>query len=274
MLIDAESRAGLKHALADRRHLLGTFLQVNDPTLVEVLGQAGFDFALIDLEHGGLTQASIGPLVRAADAVDLPLLVRLGADDLSGVGQILDTGCRGILAARVLSAEDARNVIKAAHYEPLGGRGACPGVRASGYGWSSWPDHVRLASESTIVGVAVESGAGIASLDSILAVPGLDFVFLGVFDLAKSLGHPGEVTHPDVVGALRSLVERAATYGIPVGTWAPDVDVARRWLGLGVTLMTVATDVLMWRSACVKTVSEWRRDVLVANAPNQTGVVG
>src|SRR3990172_3563824 len=123
------AREALKIALGERHPVMGTFIQIGDPTIVEVLGRAGFDFGILDLEHGPLQTNSIAPMVRSADRTAFPLIVRLPMEKLAFVSQFLDSGCRGILAAKVGSVADAEQVVRAVRYPPLGDRGACLGIR-------------------------------------------------------------------------------------------------------------------------------------------------
>ena len=240
------------------QQVIGTFLQIGDPATVEVLGRAQFDFAILDFEHGGGSRDAVGSLVRAGDVVGLPLLVRLSTEELSRCSQMLDLGVSGVLVPGVTAKTQAERAVSVARYRPYGERGACPGVRASDYGWLSWPEHVAQAEERTIIGVVLEGGPGLGAVREIANLPGIDFLFVGVFDLADSLGHAGEVEHPEVVDALRGIVEYARSANVAVGTWAPDLNVARRWSDLGVTVITVSTDVLLWRKVCTELVAEWR----------------
>ena len=251
--------SNLKERIRAGERVFGTFLQIGDPTMVEILGRAGADFAIIDFEHGGSGRGSVASLVRAGDVVGLPLLVRLSPDELSRASQMLDAGISGVLVPQVTTPEQAAGAVAAARYGPLGERGACPGVRASDYGWLEWKDHEARADERTIVAVALEGAAGLGAASEIAAVPGVDFLFVGVFDLAHSLGHAGEVEHPEVIAGLRGIVDKASASGVAVGTWAPDPQVARRWATLGVTVIATATDVILWRGACTELVASWRR---------------
>ena len=214
-------RQALKQALAERRPIMGTFIQIGDPTIVEVLGKAGFDFGILDLEHGGLQTSSVLPMVRAADRTGLPLIVRLPMEKLPFVSQFLDSGARGVLAAKVGSVADA----------------------------------------ATVVGVALEGPRAIADVDAILSVPGLDFVFVGIFDLAASLGLKPGLDLPEIQDAVRNIAGSAARHGLAAGAWAPDPTMAQHWLDLGVTFLPVSLDVLMWRSLCMSTVADWRSRV-------------
>src|SRR5712691_3989395 len=173
--MSATEKVPLRILIRGPSPILGTFMQMGNPTVVEVLGRAGMDFALIDLEHGETPSQAVPTLVRAADTVGLPLLVRLPRERLFEADQLLDVGCTGLLVARITTVDQARLAVEASRYRPQGDRGSCPGIRSSDHGWLSWTDHVARAESRTVVGVAVEGDAGIAALEDIFGVPGIDF---------------------------------------------------------------------------------------------------
>lgn len=264
---DQRTLRPFRSALLGREPVLGTFLQMGDPIAVEVLSRTGYDFAILDLEHGGLTLEQVVPMLRAADIMSFPLLARLPVTKLSMVDQLLDSGVAGVLVARVATADDARAAVRAVRYPPAGDRGACPGTRANEFGTLSWPDHVARAEREIVLGVALEGSEGIANADDVLAVPGIDFVFIGVFDLAASLGLPGQTDHPSVVDAVRSIATRAGGRGVAAGTWSPTIDVANEWYAQGATFLPVSTDVRMWRQVCLDTAGAWSTTVASAARP-------
>lgn len=240
---------------------------MGDPMSVEVLSRTGYDFAIIDLEHGGLTPDRVVPMLRSADITDFPLLARLPVTKLSMVDQLLNSGVTGVLVARVATREEALAAVRAIRYPPAGDRGACPGTRANEFGELAWPEHVERAAREIVVGVALEGREGIANADQVLAVPGIDLVFIGVFDLAASLGLPGQADHPAVLDAVRAIAGKSASSGVAVGTWSPTIDVASQWYAQGATFLPVSTDVRMWRESCLHAASTWSATVDAAALP-------
>jgi 4-hydroxy-2-oxoheptanedioate aldolase len=230
----------LRHRLLAGPPLIGTFSIVAAPELIELVGLAGFDVVVLDMEHGGYEIANLGPHILAARAHGVEPLVRVRWSEPALVGAALDAGAAGVLVPHVRSADDAAAVVDAARFPPEGGRGAHPWVRAADYAAADdW--HVR-ANDDVAVLAMVEGKEGIAAIDEILAVPGLDAVFLGPVDLAASLGLAGRLDHPQVVAAVRSVVERAAAAGMAAACFSPSVDGARRWLDAGARLVTVGVD--------------------------------
>ncbi len=254
---EVRTTTSLKARLALGTPVLGTFLQMAEPTVVDVLARSGFDFGVADLEHGALDLRQAIGLARAADLHGFPLLARLPLQRLVQAGQLLDSGFAGLLVPQVATADEARQAVAAARYPPVGSRGACPGTRSDGFGASPWQEHVRTADATTTVVVAVESAAGAEAAAEICEVPGVDALFIGVFDLSTSLGVPGQTDHPAVRHAVDHITRVALEHGVPVGAWSPAVDATRGLVRKGMTFLPVATDVLLWRDACRRVIDEW-----------------
>lgn len=258
-----------KRRLAAGEAVLGTFVQMGEPSVVDVLASSGFGFAIADLEHGGLDLRQAVDLVRSAHVHGFPLLARVPLPRLVEVGQLLDSGFTGILAPQVATADDARRAVAAARFPPTGERGACQGTRSDRFGTWAWPEHVAGADATTVVVVAVESAAGAAATAEICAVEGVDAIFIGVFDLAASMGLPGQIDHPDVVATVDAVAAAARSRGVPVGAWSRTVAGAAALLRKGLTFLPVSTDVLLWSEACHGITHDWRARAASATAPTE-----
>src|SRR3954466_9410133 len=234
------SPVSLRQRLRQGPPLIGTFSIVASPEIVDLAGLAGFDGVILDMEHGTYEIANLGPHVLAARAHGIAPIVRVRWSEPALIGAALDAGAAGVLVPHVQSADDAAAVVEAARFPPAGGRGAHPWVRAAGYQASDdW--HARANDDVAVIAM-VEGKEGVAAVDEILATPGLDAVFLGRGGLAASLGLAGRLDHPQVVAAVRSVVERAATVGVAAACFSPAVDGARRWLDAGARLVTIGVD--------------------------------
>jgi 2-keto-3-deoxy-L-rhamnonate aldolase RhmA len=141
--------------------------------------------------------------------------------------------------------DEARAAVAATRYAPQGTRGACIGVRAQRYGALPWATYAAQANENVLVVLALEGPEALALAPEIIALDGVDVVFVGAFDLSQSLGYPGQPMHPAVTEALAALVERAAPAGCAIGTWAPSAADAATRRAAGVRFLTVATDALL-----------------------------
>ena len=220
----------LPELLRGQRALLGMFVGIPSPSLVEMCGHAGVDFVIVDNEHGPAGIESTEHMLRAARASGIIPVVRTLESDIL---RVLDIGASAIQVPQVNSAEQARRIVAAAKYPPLGMRGAAFSTRAAGYGFFGGEQHVADSNTGTAVIVMTETRTALDHLDEILSVPGIDAVFFGPNDLSFSLGHPGQMTHPDVVAAIEHGIARALAHGVAPGVLALTPEDFQRWRKAG-----------------------------------------
>ena len=178
-----------------------------------MLSAAGFDWLFVDAEHSPLEALAIQRIVQGAGST--PCLVRLARGDEVSIKKALDVGAAGIIAPLVNSAEQAAQVVRWAKYAPLGTRGVGVG-RAHGYGFK-FQEYVSSANDETVVVVQAEHIDAVNNMEAIVQVPGVDAVLVGPYDLSASLGHLGEVTHPDVVSAIERVTQVCRAAHMPLG---------------------------------------------------------
>lgn len=230
----------LRGRISSGERLIGTFSLIPATEIIEIVAVAGFDFVIVDMEHGPYDLGTVRDAVVAARASGLASVIRVrdAAPDL--IGAVLDIGCDGVLVPQITSAPQAQAVLHAARFSPDGTRGANPYVRAAGYG--SVPDWFAKADRDVAVMLMIEGSEGVAACPEILALPGLDAVFLGPVDLSHSLGLPGQIGHPRVVDTLAGIVARATEHGVATAIFAHDADAAQDWLRHGVQLIASGVD--------------------------------
>ncbi len=233
------------HELATRIRqgevLLGTFLNLGSPIATEICGSAGFDWVVIDLEHGSGTEANLIAQLQAAAATTTYALVRVESHDRSRIGHALDAGAEGIVVPRVENAEQAQMIVAATRYPPSGNRGVALMNRAAAFGMAG----ALALLEAEGIGVTVlqiESRLGLDAADEIAAVDGVDVIFLGPADLSQALGVFGRFTEPIFVEALRHLVRAASNHGKVAGVLAGDIEEAERYLDAGYRFIGVGGD--------------------------------
>ncbi len=224
--------------LTTGRSQLATFLMIGRLEMVELLGGAGFDAVVIDLEHGSSEIADLAPLAAAARAAGMSSYARLADRSDALIGRVLDSGVDGIIAPHVDGAAAARALVSASRFPPAGLRSLNPYVRGLGYGSAT-------ARPEPLVLAMIESAAALADVDEICATPGLDGVFLGPMDLSGSLGVPGQPGHPLVLAAMTTTIKAAHRHGRVVGSYAPTPDAARRDWEAGIGLVAVSADIRM-----------------------------
>jgi 2-keto-3-deoxy-L-rhamnonate aldolase RhmA len=253
----------LKTRLARGEVLLGTLLTLRSTEVAELLATTGFDWIFLDAEHGALESRAVLELLQAI-AGRTPTLVRIPALEESWVKRVLDAGADGIIVPQVGSAMEADRAVRFAHFPPRGRRGLGTG-RANRYGLAV-EEFLADVAGRTIVVVQAETAEAVANIDAIVGVAGLDAVFVGPYDLSSSLGHPGEVDHPDVRKAIDTVrrVCRAARVQTGIFTMAPEG--LRPHLDAGFTLLATGVDTAILGLGAARLL-EIGRSAMVAGRP-------
>jgi 4-hydroxy-2-oxoheptanedioate aldolase len=228
----------VRQALASGQVVIGAFTGFPALGLVEILGYAGCDFVVLDAEHGPITMETIEGLICAAEAVGTMPVVRVPGPDPGMILRALDLGAMEIHVPQVNTAADARQAVEAARYHPLGQRGLHGMIRAARFGLTPTPDYLEWANREPLIIIAIESVEGVRNLPEILAVPGIDVIFMGPADLSHSLGIPAQFSHPKLVETMEGIVGQARAAGLPVGTFAGAPEAARYWADRGVQYLT------------------------------------
>ena len=233
----------LKKTLQDNKVVFGPFLKITDPAVVEIMGFAGFDFVIIDEEHGPISVENAQNMIRAAESVNITPVIRVGNNDEALILRALDIGAQGIEIPQINSRSDAVRAVKSVKYSPQGERGVCRYVRAANYSSMDKFEYFKSANKETMIIAHIEGVEGINNLNEILSVSGIDVIFIGPYDLSQSLGIPGEVNHSLVVEKMKEVISKCNKKKIVVGTFADDIETARAWVSLGVQYMAFSVDV-------------------------------
>ncbi len=245
----------LKERLLAGEACFGAWISAGSATNAELMGHLGFDFLVLDLEHGqGDLMDAIG-ILRAAQFAGTPVIVRVPSHDAAFLKRVLDSGADGVMIPQVETAEEAEAVVAACRYPPAGIRGYAAGaVRASGYGANA--AYARDANDRLLIVVQIESVGAVGNAASICAVDGVDVVFIGVNDLAGSAGRLEQTGHADT----RALVAKVETVmrasGKIMGTVPSDGATAAELYAAGYRLVPVTSDVSLLRAAGLAVVRE------------------
>lgn len=233
----------IKAKLKQRETVIGSFQYISSAKLAEIVGLCGYDFIVIDLEHGPIDIESAEEMVRACELSGTTPLVRVGKLDPHLILQALDIGGMGVHIPSVNTADQAREAVRLCKYAPLGHRGLA-GVRAADYGLrGSLSDYCKQANDQTMVIIHIEEIEAISNLDDLLAVDGIDVYYLGPTDLSNSIGRPGSrdsQLSAIVDDALRKIIQADKIAGIITN----DPEAARRYLDMGVRYL--ATHAVGW----------------------------
>jgi 4-hydroxy-2-oxoheptanedioate aldolase len=239
----------LRTKLEARDFVLGTFLEIPSPALVELLGLAGFDFVVIDREHGAIGVSDTEDLIRASLTTDISAMVRVPMCESSAIRQPLDMGAAGLHIPQIDSAQMAAHAIQSSKYFPNGNRGLQPFVRSASYRNYATSEYLAESNRESLIVAQVEAGDGVLSVESILAVEGVDVVFIGPYDLSQSLGVPGDVAHPKVREAMAETASLCRAAGKWAGTFCDDPETAIHYRNLGFSYLTVSIDAFIFLSA-------------------------
>jgi 4-hydroxy-2-oxoheptanedioate aldolase len=239
----------LRQALVSRTAVYGTWVQTPSPTVVEIIGWSGWDFVILDLEHGPYGPETLPHLIRAAEAAATAPLVRVPQSAPHDVGKALDLGAAGIVCPGVTSAAAGETVVRLTRFPPHGSRGASPSTRQLHYSAIPFTTLTAEGAPQPLIVLQIEARLATTDLGSILGIDGLGVIFIGPYDLSTSLGLPGQFDHPKVREAISEIVNRAAERNIAVGIWVPDPAAARFWVEQGVRFVTVSNNELMLSGA-------------------------
>jgi 4-hydroxy-2-oxoheptanedioate aldolase len=217
----------------------GMFVALADPVVAEICAGSGFDFLVIDNEHGPNDVRTILAQLQATAAYPVETAVRVVDRDPNGIKRILDLGARTIVVPMVESAEQAAAIVRSTRYRDGGTRGTASARAAR---WGRIPDYHSRADDEICVVVQLESAAAIEQVDSICAVDGVDAAFVGPMDLATSLGHPGGGTLPSVVDIVERTIGRIAAAGCAAGVMAVSPELATRYTAAGARMVATGVD--------------------------------
>lgn len=230
-----------KNKLKKNEFVYGFFMKTSDPMLTEIMGISGYDFVILDTEHGPTDIEHQQNNIRACELRGILPIVRIPYIDDNAIGKALDIGAAGIQISQVRCADDVKKIIKYAKFYPIGERGVCRFVRAANYSSLDRNIYFKRENEKIII-IQLEGKEAINNLDEILEVDGYDIIFIGPYDLSQSLGVPGQIDHPRVLGAMIDIVEKARLKNKVIGTFTDDFTMVEKWKNLGVQYISYSTD--------------------------------
>jgi 2-dehydro-3-deoxyglucarate aldolase/4-hydroxy-2-oxoheptanedioate aldolase len=248
-----------RQALAEGRvpvgHMISEFATRGVAKIVEA---AGLDFVFIDMEHTAIDPARVADLIAWFKATPIAPFVRVPQGLYHFIARTLDAGALGVMVANVETAEQAKEIVDAAKYAPLGRRGVGLGLAHTDYRNPDPAAYFHEANENTTVIAMIESWRGLANVDAIAATEGIDLLWVGHFDLTQSMGIPAQFQDPRFLEALRTVAAAAKLHGKPLGIQPGNLEHARQWRDLGCTVFSCGNDVSVYSSALVAGVAALR----------------
>lgn len=237
-----QKRNSLKHKLADGAAVLGTWSSLSSANAVDVIGTTGLDFVIVDMEHGSMSFETVENMVRAAEAGGISPVIRVWDDHEQTLLRALETGARSVMVPHVSTPENARRIAGCCKYFPDGKRGLSPYTRVHGFSHEEIAESLRAENRETLVGILVEGEVGLQNLEQIVTVPGIDLIYLGLFDICQSVGLPGQLNHPRVIDEVTRCREVIQSRGIAAGSMATSVEYIRMLQALGYQFIAYLND--------------------------------
>ena len=231
----------LKASIETGEIVFGLINSVAAPLLVEMMGYAGYDFVIIDMEHVSTNPETIENAVRAAEGAGLTPLIRVpnSADDV--ILRALDCGAQGVVVPHVRSRVEAEQIVTAGRYYPQGKRGISGG-RTTGFGTLDLPSYFERANKEIMLVVMIEDQEGVNAIDEIASVTGIDMVLEGAIDLSQSYGVPGKHQDPRVQQAIQTIAQSCHQHGVPFCAIPRAANQLDDWIERGVNAFLVGDD--------------------------------
>lgn len=231
----------LRQRLQGGETLVGCFLNLGSSLTAEIMGRAGFDFAVIDLEHGSGTEGDVLSQLQALEATESGVIVRVESHERQRAHRVLDLGAEGIMFPRVDSPSDAARAVAGLWYPPRGVRGVAMANRACAFG-ATYREYMGAAPATLLGVVQIESESALGSVDAIAAVDGADVLFVGPMDLTQSLGILAQFDHPRYGEALDTVSAAARRHGKSLGVLMARPEDFDRYHALGFRLIACGSD--------------------------------
>jgi 2-keto-3-deoxy-L-rhamnonate aldolase RhmA len=244
----------VKKELRAGRLVIGASISIPDLFVVEIFGQAGFDFIVVDMEHSPISISALQNMLVALRSTESTVIVRAPGNDAIVVKQILDIGAEGVIVPDVSSREQCERAVGSARYAPEGSRGFGP-RRAARLGGNR-QEYLQRANDEILALIMVESQDALGSLDEILTTPGLDGVIIGPADLAVSMGYLLDQKNEAVEAAIDQIIAACQKHGVPFGTYTVTPENTAKWLAKGAQIGTMGTDVAIIDAGIVKAKSD------------------
>ncbi len=252
-------RYNLRKRLGSGEVLFGPWCVIPSADVANIIATAGFDFMIIDMEHGPFNIETALNMTRAIQAEGCSPLLRFGTIEEKDILHALDMGAEGIIAAHVESPEDAKELVRLARYYPIGGRGFSPYTRAGGFSGSDITQHAENQNNRTVIGVIIEGQKGIQNIDLILNVEHIDLVYIGAYDLSQALGIPGQVGDPRIQQQLEICIGKIREAGVAAGGFVAKNAGEMKWMiDMGMQIITYLPDCAVIQMSMAAAVDEFK----------------
>lgn len=232
----------LKEKLQSGNIVVGTWSIIPSPIVSDIIASSGLDFIIIDAEHGPVNYETAQNMILACESHNVSPVMRTGGVIQSEILRALEIGTHCIQIPNIVTMEQLNQAVLYSKYPPLGDRGFSPFTRAGGYTHENSKRIDSVANDSTLIAIHIEGQDAIQNIDSILTVEQIDIIFIGMYDLSKSLGLLGQVDHPDVFKTVQYLTQRIVDAGKYPGTIVTNEKQLSSFINIGMKYITYSVD--------------------------------
>ncbi len=235
-------KSRVKQLLKEGKVVYGTFVKSTDPAVIEILGHIGFDFAIIDNEHIGMSKQTLTALIRAAQLAGIEPIVRVRSKDTQEILQTLDAGAQGIQVPNVDTLDDMRGVSDAVYFAPKGKRGFATTSRAAQYGLTNIDSYVKEVEDQVMIITHCETVESVKTLEQQISLHAHDAFFIGPMDMSQSVGVIGHPEDPKVEKVITEAIETCRKHKVPFGTVVGSKEALQKYIDLGMQYAVLKSD--------------------------------
>ena len=233
-----------KKALREGQSVIGTMVvEIRQPSVMQLLANAGFEFVIVDNEHGPFSIETLADLCREARHVGLTPIVRVPDWSYPYLAQPLDAGAQGLMIPRITNAQQVREVVQMVRYPPAGRRGSAQARGYTAFKSGSVSEVMAAVNEETLLIIQVETREAIQNLEEIAAVDGVDVLLVGPNDLSIALGVPGKLEDAFFVETIKQVIKTCNTHQVSPALHLNDVGMAVRWAQQGMRMLSISSEI-------------------------------
>ncbi len=248
----------LKKKLEEGSLTLGTWAIINSTMVVDVIASSGIDFIVIDAEHGSISFETAQSMITICESYGVTPIMRVGEINESLILRALDIGVHGVQLPNITTADDAKKFVQFAKYPPMGIRGFSPYTKAGLYDVTNGKSMPKIANNNTLLIANVEGQDGMDNLEEIAQVEGIDVIFIGLFDMSKSLGIAGDVENPKVIQKLDEAIKIVHRHGKKIGSIASNLDMLELLKSKKIDYLTYSVDTGMIKESYQTMIKSFR----------------
>ena len=231
----------LKQRIKKGETLNGCWINLGSPLAAELIGHAGFDWVLIDLEHSSMAEKDVQTILQAMESTPTAVLVRVESSDAARISKVMDSGAEGVMCPKVDNAIEAKKVINGLHYPPFGKRGVAKMVRATAFG-KNFQEYYESGKENFLGIIQIETMDALDNLDEIAALEGVDVLFIGPADLSMEMGIFGQFDNPIFSDAVKKIIAAADKHGKATGILFFDPNDYKKYHDMGIKFIGCGAD--------------------------------